>query len=77
MIYKSRNLYIIALCCRKWVERLCKLMERYGTDYWWELSTEKLIGRDLRQELNNNIDDLEKGMVRIIEDLSIHSIECQ
>lgn len=40
-------------------------MERYGTDYWWELSVEKLIGRELRQELNgNNIDDLEKGMVR-------------
>ncbi|KAL6442003.1 hypothetical protein ACFW04_002386 [Cataglyphis niger] len=46
---------------RKWVDRLCKLMERYGPDYWWELSIEKLIGRDLRQELNNNIDDLEKG----------------
>ncbi|XP_011689136.1 PREDICTED: isoleucine--tRNA ligase, mitochondrial [Wasmannia auropunctata] len=46
---------------RKWVERLCKLMERHGTDYWWELSTEKLIGRELRQELNDNIDDLERG----------------
>ncbi|XP_029173959.1 LOW QUALITY PROTEIN: isoleucine--tRNA ligase, mitochondrial [Nylanderia fulva] len=45
---------------RKWVERLCKLTERYGPDYWWELSTEKLIGRELRQELND-IDDLEKG----------------
>ncbi|KAM0724506.1 Isoleucine--tRNA ligase, mitochondrial [Formica fusca] len=45
---------------RKWVDRLCKLMDRYGPDYWWELSIEKLIGRDLRQELNN-IDDLEKG----------------
>ncbi|XP_012218366.2 isoleucine--tRNA ligase, mitochondrial [Linepithema humile] len=45
---------------RKWVERLCKLMERHGSDYWWELSTEKLIGRELRQELKN-VDDLEKG----------------
>lgn len=50
--------------CRKWVERLCRLMERHGIDYWWELSTEKLIGRELRQELNNNIDDLERGTVR-------------
>lgn len=59
-------IYILfRIVCRKWIERLCKLMERYGTDYWWELSVEKLIGRDLRQELNgNNIDDLEKGMVR-------------
>lgn len=62
--------------CRKWVDRLCKLMERYGPDYWWELSIEKLIGRDLRQELNN-IDDLEKGTVRTIEDLFINSVECQ
>ncbi|EFN83779.1 isoleucine--tRNA ligase, mitochondrial [Harpegnathos saltator] len=46
---------------RKWVERLCKLTERYGPDYWWELSTEKLIGRELRQELTDNIDNLEKG----------------
>ncbi|XP_011881954.1 PREDICTED: isoleucine--tRNA ligase, mitochondrial [Vollenhovia emeryi] len=46
---------------RKWVERLCRLMERHGTDYWWELSTEKLIGRELRQELNDDIDDLERG----------------
>jgi len=38
-------------------------MERYGTDYWWELSIEKLIGRDLRQELNDNIDDFERGTV--------------
>ncbi|XP_071637863.1 isoleucine--tRNA ligase, mitochondrial [Temnothorax longispinosus] len=46
---------------RKWVERLCRLMERHGTDYWWELSTEKLIGRELRQELNDDIHDLERG----------------
>ncbi|XP_032673080.1 isoleucine--tRNA ligase, mitochondrial isoform X2 [Odontomachus brunneus] len=45
---------------RKWVDRLCKLTERYGPDYWWELSTEKLIGRELRQELPYNVDDLEK-----------------
>lgn len=50
-------------------------MERYGPDYWWELSIEKLIGRDLRQELNN-IDDLEKGTVRTIEHLFINSVEC-
>ncbi|KAG5339675.1 SYIM protein, partial [Acromyrmex charruanus] len=46
---------------RKWVERLCRLMERHGTNYWWELSTEKLIGRELRQKLNDNIDDFERG----------------
>ncbi|KAL6259758.1 hypothetical protein P5V15_009672 [Pogonomyrmex californicus] len=46
---------------RKWIERLCRLMDRYGIDYWWELSTEKLIGRELRQELNDDIKDLEKG----------------
>lgn len=51
---------------RKWIERLCKLTERYGPDYWWELSTEKLIGRELRQELANNVDDLEKGTVCMI-----------
>lgn len=50
---------------RKWVERLCKLTERYGPDYWWELSIEKLIGRELRQELTHNVDDLEKGTVRM------------
>ncbi|XP_012524598.2 isoleucine--tRNA ligase, mitochondrial [Monomorium pharaonis] len=47
---------------RKWVERLCRLLERHGTDYWWELPIEKLIGRELRQELNNNIGDLERGI---------------
>ncbi|KAL0121316.1 hypothetical protein PUN28_006682 [Cardiocondyla obscurior] len=46
---------------RKWIERLCRLMERHGVDYWWELSTEKLIGRELRQELSDDIKDLEKG----------------
>jgi len=56
---------------RKWVERLCKLMERYGNDYWWELPTEKLIGRELRQELKN-VDDLEKGTVCITDDLSMN-----
>lgn len=64
------------LCCRKWVERLCKLMERYGNDFWWELSTEKLIGRELRQELKN-VDDLEKGTVCIIDDFSMNNLECQ
>jgi len=41
-------------------------MKRYGPDYWWELPIEKLIGRDLRQELN--IDEWEKGNVCIIVD---------
>lgn len=47
-------------------------MERYGSDYWWELSTEKLIGRELRQELN--VDDLEKGTVRITLTISLSII---
>lgn len=38
-------------------------MERHGTDYWWELPVEKLLGRDLQQELNCNINDLERGNV--------------
>ncbi|XP_014477342.1 PREDICTED: isoleucine--tRNA ligase, mitochondrial isoform X2 [Dinoponera quadriceps] len=46
---------------RKWVDRLCKLTERCGPDYWWEMSTEKLIGRELQQELPGNVDDFEKG----------------
>lgn len=41
-------------------------MERHGTDYWWELPIEKLMGRELRQELNDDIGDLEKGTVRTI-----------
>ncbi|EZA61699.1 hypothetical protein DMN91_004103 [Ooceraea biroi] len=45
---------------RKLVDRLCKLMERHGPDYWWELPIEKLIGRELRQELND-ADGWERG----------------
>jgi len=65
-LINSNSIYAYISCCRKFVERLCKLMKRYGPDYWWELPIEKLIGRDLRQELN--IDEWEKGNVCIIVD---------
>lgn len=45
-------------------------MDRHGPDYWWELPTEKLIGRELRQELNGDAGDWEKGNVRtVVHDL--------
>lgn len=55
--------FFFCVCSRKWVERLCKLTERHGTNYWWELTTEKLLGRHFRQEFGNDIQDLERGTV--------------
>ncbi|XP_066603236.1 isoleucine--tRNA ligase, mitochondrial isoform X2 [Prorops nasuta] len=46
---------------RKSIERYGKLMEKYGPDCWWELSTKKLLGRAICEENNLNCDELEKG----------------
>ncbi|KAF7994167.1 hypothetical protein HCN44_011436 [Aphidius gifuensis] len=43
------------------VERLCKLIEQYGSDCWWSMTIEDLIGKDYIDKHNLNIDDLEKG----------------
>ncbi|KAJ8664842.1 hypothetical protein QAD02_006504 [Eretmocerus hayati] len=44
-----------------WIARLCKLIEKHGSDCWWEFSVEKLLGRKLRAELNLTGSELEKG----------------
>ena len=45
--------------CRELVERLCRLIEKNGSDCWWELPAEKIVGKKLMQELN--VSKLEKG----------------
>lgn len=47
----------------EWIQRLSKLVEKYGADFWWELSVEKILGKKLRSELNLNATDFEKGKV--------------
>ncbi|XP_034191573.2 isoleucyl-tRNA synthetase, mitochondrial isoform X1 [Osmia lignaria lignaria] len=43
------------------VERLCHSVDRYGPDCWWEYSAKELIGSDVIQGLNIDVDDVEKG----------------
>ncbi|KAK0168859.1 hypothetical protein PV327_002624 [Microctonus hyperodae] len=46
---------------RAFIERLCYLLERDGSDCWWNLSVEKLVGKKLLEELNLDANKLEKG----------------
>ncbi|XP_034940166.1 isoleucine--tRNA ligase, mitochondrial [Chelonus insularis] len=43
------------------IERLCKVFEREGSDCWWVLPVEKLIGKKLIEKLNIDPNNLEKG----------------
>ena len=45
---------------------MCKLIDKNGSDFWWELPVEKLLGRKLISELNLDPSELEKGKVCII-----------
>lgn len=38
-------------------------MNTHGSDFWWTLSNEELIGKEVLEEWNVNIDDVEKGKV--------------
>lgn len=49
---------------REWIQRLSKLVQKHGSDFWWELPVEKLLGKKLIAELNLNSSDYEKGKVR-------------
>ena len=44
---------------RELVERLCRLIDKNGSDCWWELPVEKIVGKKLMQELN--VTKLERG----------------
>ncbi|XP_011502157.1 PREDICTED: isoleucine--tRNA ligase, mitochondrial [Ceratosolen solmsi marchali] len=46
---------------REFIGNLCKLIEKYGVDCWWELPVEKLVGKKLFSELNGSEGNLEKG----------------
>ncbi|KOC68779.1 Isoleucine--tRNA ligase, mitochondrial [Habropoda laboriosa] len=43
------------------VERLCKSIDRYGPDCWWEYSVKELIGLDVFKRMNIAVDDVVKG----------------
>lgn len=44
---------------REFVERVCRLIEKNGSDCWWELPVEKIVGKKLMQELN--VTNIERG----------------
>ncbi|XP_012271517.1 isoleucine--tRNA ligase, mitochondrial isoform X2 [Orussus abietinus] len=46
---------------KEWVERLCRLTEKHGSDLWWEMPFEKLVGRKLLEELRVDLSELERG----------------
>lgn len=45
----------------EFVERICHLFEQQGSDCWWTLSIDELLGKKLADQLNLNPNDLEKG----------------
>ncbi|XP_033214926.1 isoleucine--tRNA ligase, mitochondrial [Belonocnema kinseyi] len=44
---------------RELVERLCHLIEKNGSDSWWELPVEEIVGKKLMDELN--VSKIERG----------------
>ncbi|XP_014235016.1 isoleucine--tRNA ligase, mitochondrial isoform X1 [Trichogramma pretiosum] len=58
LFYKGTNKVFIS---GKWIDRLEKLVNKYGNEFWWELPIEKLLGQKLIAELNVEPSSLEKG----------------
>ncbi|XP_058794765.1 isoleucine--tRNA ligase, mitochondrial [Phymastichus coffea] len=58
LYYKNTGKIFIT---KDWIDRICKLVEKYGDDFWWDLPVKKLIGKKLLAELNVSDTDLEKG----------------
>lgn len=59
------HLFIFFIYLSEWIEKLCKLHDKYGNDCWWELPVEKLVGKKLLAEYNLTGDELEKGQVTL------------